>query len=71
LIRDFFVSYAGRDRPWARWAAALLESGGFSVEFDVFAREERVALLERRMPEAGDVADALAVQLGVRPAPDA
>src|SRR5664280_2496982 len=27
--RDFFVSYAGPDRPWARWVAALLAAAGF------------------------------------------
>src|SRR5664280_2187442 len=32
--RDFFVSYAGPDRPWARWVAALLEADGFRVEID-------------------------------------
>ena len=32
--RDFFVSYAGPDRPWARWVAGLLEADGFRVEID-------------------------------------
>ena len=28
------MSYAGGDRPWARWVSGLLESEGFTVEFD-------------------------------------
>ncbi len=32
--RDFFISYAGPDRPWARWVAGLLEAHGFRVEID-------------------------------------
>src|SRR4051794_20708853 len=34
--RDFFVSYAGVDRPWAAWIASVLEAGGYSVELDVW-----------------------------------
>src|SRR4051794_12529222 len=34
--RDFFVSYAGADRPWATWAASLLETNGFTVELDIW-----------------------------------
>jgi tetratricopeptide (TPR) repeat protein len=33
---DFFVSYAGADRPWAQWAASVLEGDGFTVELDVW-----------------------------------
>ncbi|GIF02296.1 FxSxx-COOH system tetratricopeptide repeat protein [Paractinoplanes rishiriensis] len=33
---DFFVSYAGSDRPWAEWAAHQLEVAGYSVELDVW-----------------------------------
>jgi tetratricopeptide (TPR) repeat protein len=33
---DFFVSYAGADRPWAQWAASVLETDGFTVELDVW-----------------------------------
>ncbi len=31
---DFFISYAGPDRPWARWVAALLEANDLTVEID-------------------------------------
>jgi hypothetical protein len=31
-----FVSYAGADRPWAQWAASVLESAGYVVELDVW-----------------------------------
>jgi tetratricopeptide (TPR) repeat protein len=31
---DFFVSYAGPDRPWARWVASVLEANDFRVEID-------------------------------------
>lgn len=39
--RDFFISYAGRDRPWAEWVAWQLEhaegaGGPFSVHLDVW-----------------------------------
>src|SRR5829696_5823538 len=33
---DFFLSYAGPDRPWAEWAAGQLEAAGYSVELDVW-----------------------------------
>ena len=33
---DFFVSYAGPDRPWAEWAAQQLERHRLSVELDVW-----------------------------------
>lgn len=33
---DFFVSYAGPDRPWAQWVAAQLEAVGYRVELDVW-----------------------------------
>ncbi len=33
---DFFVSYAGPDRPWAEWAASVLERAGYSVALDVW-----------------------------------
>lgn len=29
--RDFFISYTGRDRPWAEWIAWILEEAGYSV----------------------------------------
>ena len=32
--RDFFISYAGPDRPWARWIGSVLEADGFTVELD-------------------------------------
>ncbi|MES1192963.1 MAG: toll/interleukin-1 receptor domain-containing protein, partial [Solirubrobacterales bacterium] len=32
--RDFFISYAGPDRPWAEWIAGLLEAHGYAVELD-------------------------------------
>jgi tetratricopeptide (TPR) repeat protein len=31
-----FVSYAGADRPWAEWAASVLEGAGYRVELDVW-----------------------------------
>jgi hypothetical protein len=34
--RDYFISYAGPDRPWAQWIASVLESDGFAVELDVW-----------------------------------
>jgi tetratricopeptide (TPR) repeat protein len=34
--RDFFISYAGPDRPWATWLAGLLDAAGYSVEIDVW-----------------------------------
>lgn len=34
--RDFFISYAGPDRPWAAWITSLLRSNGYSVEFDAW-----------------------------------
>jgi tetratricopeptide (TPR) repeat protein len=33
---DFFVSYAGPDRPWAEWVAKNLEQAGCTVELDVW-----------------------------------
>jgi tetratricopeptide (TPR) repeat protein len=33
---DFFVSYAGPDRPWAEWVAWHLIEAGCSVELDVW-----------------------------------
>jgi TIR domain/Tetratricopeptide repeat/NB-ARC domain len=33
---DFFVSHAGRDRPWAEWVAWQLTEAGFTVELDVW-----------------------------------
>ena len=33
---DFFVSYAGPDRPWAEWIGARLQSEGYSVVLDVW-----------------------------------
>jgi hypothetical protein len=33
---DFFISYAGPDRPWAEWAAWQLTDVGFVVELDVW-----------------------------------
>jgi hypothetical protein len=29
--KDFFVSYTGRDRPWAEWIAWVLEEAGYTV----------------------------------------
>ncbi|MFC0529345.1 FxSxx-COOH system tetratricopeptide repeat protein [Phytohabitans kaempferiae] len=51
-----FVSYAGSDRPWASWAAQVLEAAGYQVELDVWdwaAGDNFV----RRMSEALDRAD--------------
>lgn len=31
---DFFISYAGPDRPWAEWIAAQLEQAGWTVWLD-------------------------------------
>lgn len=31
VMRDFFISYAGRDRKWALWVARVLEKAGYSV----------------------------------------
>ena len=31
---EFFVSHAGRDRPWAEWVAVQLRAGGHVVELD-------------------------------------
>ena len=31
--RDFFISFAGADRPWAIWIAWTLEEAGYSVVF--------------------------------------
>jgi tetratricopeptide (TPR) repeat protein len=33
---DLFVSYAGPDRPWAQWAASVLETAGYTVELDIW-----------------------------------
>ncbi|MET0416422.1 MAG: FxSxx-COOH system tetratricopeptide repeat protein [Actinoplanes sp.] len=33
---DFFVSYAGPDRPWAEWVAQQLDAAGYTVELDVW-----------------------------------
>jgi tetratricopeptide (TPR) repeat protein len=33
-VADVFISYAGRDRPWAEWVAWQLEQAGLSVELD-------------------------------------
>lgn len=33
---DFFISYAGVDRPWAMWVASLLEGAHYRVELDVW-----------------------------------
>jgi len=32
---DFFVSYAGPDRPWAEWAAQQLERNNFSYAVSI------------------------------------
>src|SRR5664280_532873 len=45
--RDFFVSYAGPDRPWARWVAALLEADGFRVEIDEWDWTQGCDVVER------------------------
>jgi hypothetical protein len=34
--KDFFISYAGPDRPWAVWVGYELESAGYSVELDIW-----------------------------------
>lgn len=31
LPKDFFISYTGRDRPWAEWIAWVLEEEGYST----------------------------------------
>ena len=31
--RDFFVSFTGADRPWARWLAKVLSGAGYSYRF--------------------------------------
>lgn len=31
LPKDFFISYTGRDRPWAEWIAWILEEEGYST----------------------------------------
>jgi len=37
VTRQVFVSYAGSDRPWAEWAASVVEATGqFTVELDVW-----------------------------------
>jgi len=33
---DFFISHAGRDRPWAEWVAWHLVEAGYTVELDVW-----------------------------------
>jgi hypothetical protein len=30
-VRDFFISYAGVNRPWAEWIAVELERAGYST----------------------------------------
>jgi TIR domain len=30
-VRDFFISYAGVNRPWAEWIAIELERAGYST----------------------------------------
>jgi hypothetical protein len=32
---DFFISYAGPDRPWAEWMAWQLSAAGYTVVLDV------------------------------------
>ncbi|MEM1311683.1 MAG: toll/interleukin-1 receptor domain-containing protein [Cyanobacteria bacterium P01_H01_bin.153] len=34
--RDFFISYTGRDRPWAEWIGWILEAAGYTVLIDVW-----------------------------------
>jgi hypothetical protein len=34
--KDFFVSHAGADRPWAEWVAWQLAEAGYTVELDVW-----------------------------------
>ena len=31
--RDFFISFTGADRPWARWLAKALSGAGYSYWF--------------------------------------
>lgn len=31
IQKDFFISYNGRDRPWAEWIAWILEEAGYQV----------------------------------------
>jgi hypothetical protein len=40
-VVDVFVSHAGRDRPWAEWAAWQSEHAGLSVELVESRRELR------------------------------
>src|SRR5262249_36833685 len=34
--KDFFVSHAGADRPWAEWVAWQLTDAGYTVELDAW-----------------------------------
>jgi hypothetical protein len=29
---DFFVTYSGKDEPWATWIAAVLEEAGYTTD---------------------------------------
>ncbi|MBV9688897.1 MAG: toll/interleukin-1 receptor domain-containing protein [Ktedonobacteraceae bacterium] len=34
--RDFFISYAGQDKPWAEWIAAQLDTAGYTFFFQAW-----------------------------------
>jgi hypothetical protein len=56
--KNFFVSYAGPDRPWAEWVAWHLEQAGCSVELDVWdwaAGDNAVLRMSDALARAGRV----------------
>jgi hypothetical protein len=30
-MKDFFISYSGKDKPWAEWLAYQLEKAGYTT----------------------------------------
>jgi hypothetical protein len=56
--RDFFVSHASDDLPWAEWIASCLENAGYSVELDAWdwtPGQNVVEAMHRALQRAGHV----------------
>ena len=52
---DFFISYAGADRPWAEWIAWQLEEAGYRVlvqAWDIVAGVNFIERMDRGMQQA-------------------
>src|ERR1700757_926290 len=53
--RDFFISYTGRDKPWAEWIAAQVEASGlttFTQAWDFGPGSNFVAEMDKAIRQA-------------------